>query len=87
MYAPLQGSNTTSNSFRALSRRPLSLAGTIEVVGEAATHEGAVASVSQLKPDVVLLALEMVGGAVGGLPNPRKGSTEAFGGTNGARTT
>ena len=61
--------------------------GNIEVVGEAATHEGAVALVSQRKPDVVLPLLERLGGTMGGLPNARMGSTEAFGGTNGAQTT
>jgi len=43
----------------------LSFAGDIEIVGEAATHEEAVAVVSELKPDIVLLDLEMAGGAMG----------------------
>ncbi len=43
----------------------LSLAGDIEVVGEAATHEEAVAVVSEHGPDVVLLDLEMPGGVMG----------------------
>ena len=43
----------------------LSFASDIEVVGEAATHGEAVAMVSELKPDVVLLDLEMPGGAIG----------------------
>ncbi len=34
----------------------------IEVVGEARTHEGAVAAVLEERPDVVLLDLEMPGG-------------------------
>lgn len=52
--------------------------GTIEVVGEAATHEGAVALVSQLKPDVVLLALEMLGGAMGGSSQYSQGFHGSF---------
>ena len=41
----------------------LSVAGEgIEVVGEARTHEGAVAAVLEGRPDVVLLDLEMPGG-------------------------
>lgn len=40
----------------------LSLAEDLEVVGEASTHEEAVAVVSELSPDVVLLDLEMPGG-------------------------
>ena len=41
----------------------LSVAGEgIEVVGEARTHEGAVAAVREQRPDVVLLDLEMPGG-------------------------
>lgn len=39
----------------------LSVAGDVEVVGEAATHEGAVAAVLEGRPDVVLLDLEMPG--------------------------
>ena len=39
----------------------LSLAPDLEVVGEAATHEEAVAAVTELSPDVVLLDLEMPG--------------------------
>lgn len=43
----------------------LSLAGDVEVVGEAATHEEAVLVVSELGPDVVLLDLEMPSGSMG----------------------
>jgi PAS domain-containing protein len=44
----------------------LSVAGEgIEVVGEARTHEGAVAAVLEQRPDVVLLDLEMPGGMGG----------------------
>ena len=43
----------------------LSLAGDVEVVGEAATHDEAVAVVSELGPDVVLLDLEMPRGSTG----------------------
>ena len=40
----------------------LTTADDIEVVGEADTHEGAIAVVFEKKPDVVLLDLEMPGG-------------------------
>ena len=43
----------------------LSFVGDIEVVAEAATHEEAVAVVSEYEPDVVLLDLEMPGGVMG----------------------
>jgi len=43
----------------------LSIAGDVEVVGEATTHEETVAVVSDLVPDVVLLDLEIPGGAMG----------------------
>jgi DNA-binding NarL/FixJ family response regulator len=43
----------------------LTFAGDMEVVGEAATHDGAVEVVSEHGPDVVLLDLEMPGGAMG----------------------
>ncbi len=43
----------------------LSLAGGIEVVGEAADHDEAVAVVSECRPDVVLLDLEVPGAAMG----------------------
>jgi DNA-binding NarL/FixJ family response regulator len=51
--------------FRRGMAEMLSIAGDTEVVGEAATHEEALALVSELKPDVVLLDLEMPGGAMG----------------------
>jgi DNA-binding NarL/FixJ family response regulator len=43
----------------------LSLAGDIEVVAEAATHEECLAAVLEHAPDVVLLDLEMPGGTMG----------------------
>ena len=43
----------------------LSFAGDIEIVGEAATHDEAVAVVSEHGPDVVLLDLEMPGSFMG----------------------
>jgi DNA-binding NarL/FixJ family response regulator len=49
----------------------LSLAGDVEVIGEAVTHEEAVALVCGLEPDVVLLDLEMPGGTMG--PTSRGG--------------
>ncbi len=51
--------------FRRGVAEMLSLAGDVEVVGEAATHEEAVAVALELKPDVVLLDLEMPGSAMG----------------------
>ena len=51
--------------FRRGTFEMLSLAGDVEVVGEAATHEEAVLVVSELVPDVVLLDLEMPGGSMG----------------------
>jgi DNA-binding NarL/FixJ family response regulator len=51
--------------FRRGLTEMLSFAGDIEIVGEAATHEEAVAVVSEHAPDVVLLDLEMPGGAMG----------------------
>jgi DNA-binding NarL/FixJ family response regulator len=51
--------------FRRGAFEMLSLAGDVEVVGEAATHEEAVLVVSELRPDVVLLDLEMPGGSMG----------------------
>jgi DNA-binding NarL/FixJ family response regulator len=51
--------------FRRGVAEMLSFAGDIEIVGEAATHDGAVAVVSEHGPDVVLLDLEMPGGAMG----------------------
>jgi DNA-binding NarL/FixJ family response regulator len=51
--------------FRRGVAEMLSFAGDVEVVGEAATHDEAVAVVSELAPDVVLLDLEMPGGATG----------------------
>ena len=51
--------------FRRGVAEMLSLAGDMEVVGEAATHDEAVAVVSEHGPDVVLLDLEMPGGAMG----------------------
>lgn len=50
--------------FRAGVVEMLSLAGGIEVVAEAADHEGAVSAATEHAPDVVLLDLEMPG-AVG----------------------
>jgi DNA-binding NarL/FixJ family response regulator len=47
--------------FREGVAEMLSLAGDIEVVAEAATHEEAVAMVSEHGPDVVVLDLEMPG--------------------------
>jgi DNA-binding NarL/FixJ family response regulator len=51
--------------FRRGAIEMLSLAGDVEVVGEAATHEEAVLVVSELVPDVVLLDLEMPGSSMG----------------------
>jgi DNA-binding NarL/FixJ family response regulator len=48
--------------FREGVAEMLSLAADIEVVAEAATHEEAVAVVSEHRPDVVLLDLEMPDG-------------------------
>ena len=47
--------------FRRGVAEMLSFAEDVEVVGEAADHDGAVAVASDLKPDVVLLDLEMPG--------------------------
>ena len=47
--------------FRRGVAEMLSVSGGVEVVGEAATHEGAVAAVIEGRPDVVLLDLEMPG--------------------------
>jgi DNA-binding NarL/FixJ family response regulator len=52
-------------SFRHGVAEMLSFAGEVEVVGEASTHEEAVTVVSVLKPDVVLLDLEVPGGSMG----------------------
>jgi DNA-binding NarL/FixJ family response regulator len=51
--------------FRGGVTQMLSLAGDMEVVGEAATHEEAVTVVLEHRPGVVLLDLEMPGGAMG----------------------
>jgi len=51
--------------FRRGVAEMLSLAGGIEVVGEAADHDEAIAVVLERRPDVVLLDLEMPGGAMG----------------------
>jgi CheY-like chemotaxis protein len=51
--------------FRRGIAEMLSLADDIEVGGEASTHEEAVALVSELKPDVVILDLEMPGSSMG----------------------
>ena len=51
--------------FRRGVAEMLSFAGDVEIVGEAATHDEAVAVVSEHGPDVVLLDLEMPGGAMG----------------------
>ncbi len=51
--------------FRRGVAEMLSLAEDVEVVGEAATHEEAVAVVLERRPDVVLLDLEMPGGYMG----------------------
>ena len=51
--------------FRRGVAEMLSFAGDVEVVGVAATHEEAVAVVLERRPDVVLLDLEMPGGAMG----------------------
>jgi PleD family two-component response regulator len=50
--------------FRRGVAEMLSLAGDVEVIGEAATHKEAVALVCGLEPDVVLLDLEMPGGTM-----------------------
>ena len=47
--------------FRRGVAEMLSVAGGVQVVGEATTHEGAVAAVIEGRPDVVLLDLEMPG--------------------------
>lgn len=52
-------------SFRHGVAEMLSFAGEVEVVGVASTHEEAVTVVSVLKPDVVLLDLEVPGGSMG----------------------
>jgi PleD family two-component response regulator len=57
--------------FRRGVAEMLSLAGDVEVIGEAATHKEAVALVCGLEPDVVLLDLEMPGGTMG--PTSRGG--------------
>jgi DNA-binding NarL/FixJ family response regulator len=57
--------------FRRGVAEMLSLAGDVEVIGEAVTHEEAVALVCGLEPDVVLLDLEMPGGTMG--PTSRGG--------------
>ena len=51
--------------FRRGVAEMLSFAEDVEVVGEAATHEEAVAVVFERRPDVVLLDLEMPGGVMG----------------------
>ena len=51
--------------FRRGVAEMLSVAGDVEIVGEAATHDEAVAVVSEHGPDVVLLDLEMPGGVMG----------------------
>ena len=51
--------------FRRGVAEMLSFAEDVEVVGEAATHEEAVAVVLERRPDVVLLDLEMPGGTMG----------------------
>jgi DNA-binding NarL/FixJ family response regulator len=51
--------------FRRGVAEMLSFAGDVEIVGEAATHDEAVAVVSEHAPDVVLLDLEMPGGVMG----------------------
>ena len=51
--------------FRRGVAEMLSFAGDIEVVGEAATHDGAVALVSEYGSDVVLLDLKMPGCTMG----------------------
>jgi DNA-binding NarL/FixJ family response regulator len=51
--------------FRRGVAEMLSFGEDVEVVAEASTHEEAVAVVSELRPDVVLLDLEMPGGAMG----------------------
>jgi len=51
--------------FRRGVAEMLSFAGDIEIVGEAATHEEAVAVASEHGPDVVVLDLEMPGGVMG----------------------
>ena len=51
--------------FRRGVAEMLSFAGDIEVVGEAATHNEAVAVVYKQRPEVVVLDLEMPGGAMG----------------------
>jgi DNA-binding NarL/FixJ family response regulator len=48
--------------FRSGLAEMLTTAEDIEVVGEANTHERALAVVSEARPDVVLLDLEMPGG-------------------------
>jgi DNA-binding NarL/FixJ family response regulator len=51
--------------FRRGVAEMLSVAEDMEVVGEASTHDEAVAIASQLSPDVVLLDLEMPSGQMG----------------------
>lgn len=51
--------------FRRGVAEMLSVAEDVEVVGEASTHDEAVAIASQLSPDVVLLDLEMPRGQLG----------------------
>ena len=51
--------------FRRGVAEMLSVAEGVEVVGEASTHDEAVAIASQLSPDVVLLDLEMPRGQIG----------------------
>ena len=51
--------------FRRGVAEMLSFARDIEIIGEAATHDEAVAVVSEHRPDVVLLDLEMPGGVMG----------------------
>ncbi len=51
--------------FRRGVAEMLSFAGDVEVVGEAATHDEAVAVVSEQRPEVVVLDLEMPGGVMG----------------------
>jgi len=51
--------------FRRGIAEMLSFAEDVEVVGEASTHDEAVAMASELSPDVILLDLEMPRGQMG----------------------